>query len=217
MKTGVYNLNTDYTPVDHRGQAGEGRDGAVFVQLAQLEGPALLWIQQNLRGPLDSLVSLYTQLGNAGLLWIALSLAMLAWKPTRRAGLTALVAMVFGLLVTNLTIKPLLSRPRPWLDVPGLTALVAEHDPNSFPSGHTCAAFAAALSWRGRLPRRWMGWMGVAMAVCMGLSRLYVGVHYPSDVLAGGLIGAACAWAAIQVTDRLCTWWAQRKNGKGAL
>ena len=71
----------------------------MFAQLAQLEGPVLLWIQENLRGTLDWLVSLYTQLGNAGLLWVALSLAMLAWKPTRRAGLTALVAMVFGLLV----------------------------------------------------------------------------------------------------------------------
>ena len=132
----------------------------MFAQLAQLEGPVLLWIQENLRGTLDWLVSLYTQLGNAGLLWIALSLAMLAWKPTRRAGLTALVAMVFGLLVTNLTIKPLFSRPRPWLDVPGLMALVAEHDPNSFPSGHTCAAFAAAFSWRGRLPWKWAGGLG---------------------------------------------------------
>lgn len=188
----------------------------MFAQLAQLEGPVLLWIQENLRGTLDWLVSLYTQLGNAGLLWIALSLAMLAWKPTRRAGLTALVAMVFGLLVTNLTIKPLFSRPRPWLDVPGLMALVAEHDPNSFPSGHTCAAFAAAFSWRGRLPWKWAGRTAVALAVCMGLSRLYVGVHYPSDVITGGLIGAACAWAALRTTDWLCAWAAQRKNRKGA-
>ena len=188
----------------------------MFAQLAQLEGPVLLWIQENLRGTLDWLVSLYTQLGNAGLLWIILSMAMLAWKPTRRAGLTALVAMVFGLLVTNLTIKPLFSRPRPWLEVPGLMALVAEHDPNSFPSGHTCAAFAAALSWRGRLPWKWAGRTAVALAICMGLSRLYVGVHYPSDVITGGLIGAACAWAALRTTDRLCAWAAQRKNRKGA-
>ena len=102
------------------------------------------------------------------------------------------------------------------LDVPGLMALVAEHDPNSFPSGHTCAAFAAALSWRGRLPWKWAGRTAVALAVCMGLSRLYVGVHYPSDVITGGLIGAACAWATLRTTDWLCAWAAQRKNRKGA-
>ena len=68
---------------------------------AGLEGPALLWIQENLRGPLDELIGGYTQLGNAGLLWIVLSLAMLLWKPTRRAGAAALLAMLLGLLVTR--------------------------------------------------------------------------------------------------------------------
>ena len=71
-------------------------------------------------------------------------------------------------------------------------------------------------SWRGRLPWNWAGRTAVALAVCMGLSRLYVGVHYPSDVITGGLIGAACAWAALRTTDWLCAWAAQRKNRKGA-
>ena len=73
------------------------------------------------------------------------------------------------------------ARPRPWLDVAGLVPLIQEPDPNSFPSGHTCAAFAAASAWWRALPRRWMRWTGLVLAVCMGLSRLYVGVHYPSD------------------------------------
>lgn len=163
---------------------------------ASMEGPVLLWIQQALRGPLDGLVEIYTQLGNAGLMWIVLSLLMLTRRSTRRAGAAALLAMVLGLLVTNLTIKPLVSRPRPWLDVPGLVALVTENDPNSFPSGHSCAAFAAGMSWRRELPRKWMKWLSVVLAVCMALSRLYVGVHYPSDVLTGSLIGCVCAWGA---------------------
>lgn len=162
---------------------------------ASAEGPVLLWIQQVLRGPLDGLIALYTQLGNAGVLWIVLSLLMLTHRSTRRAGWAALLAMVLGLVVTNLTIKPLISRPRPWLDVPGLTALVTENDPNSFPSGHSCAAFAAAMSWRRELPRKWMGRLGLLLALCMALSRLYVGVHYPSDVLVGCLIGCVCAWS----------------------
>ena len=118
---------------------------------------------------LDPIVSVYTKLGDAGLLWIVLSLVILLWKPTRRAGLLALGAMVLGLIVTNLTIKPLISRPRPWLDWP-IVPLVAENDPNSFPSGHTCAAFAAGLSWVRTLPWRWGRIAAAAAAVLMGLS-----------------------------------------------
>ena len=104
----------------------------------------MLWIQENLRGLLDPIVEGYTTLGNTGLMWIVLSLAMLCWKPTRKAGVAALAAMVLGLLCTNVVLKHVVARPRPWLDVAGLVPLIQEPDPNSFPSGHTCAAFAAA-------------------------------------------------------------------------
>ena len=167
----------------------------MLAWIQQLDGQLLVAIQ-GLRQPLlNGLISWYTQLGNAGLLWIVLSLAMLCWRPTRKAGALALTAMVFGLLITNITIKPLVERARPWLDWP-IVPLVVENDPHSFPSGHTCSAFAAGLSWARALPRRWMRTLAVVLAVCMGLSRLYVGVHYPTDVLAGALIGALCAWAA---------------------
>lgn len=163
--------------------------------ILQLDGELLVAIQGLHMSWLDPIVSVYTKLGDAGLLWIALSLVMLLWKPTRKAGVLALGAMILGLLVTNITIKPLLSRPRPWLDWP-IVPLVTEKDPNSFPSGHTCAAFAAGLSWVRALPWRWGRIAAVAAAVLMGLSRLYVGVHYPTDVLAGAVIGSLCAWAA---------------------
>ena len=161
--------------------------------LLRLDGELLLSIQSLHQPWLDPVVSLYTMLGDAGLMWIALSLAMLIWKPTRRAGGTALLALVLGLLVTNITIKPLVERARPWLDWP-IVPLVTEGDPNSFPSGHTCAAFAAGLSWARALPWRWGRAAAVIAAVCMGLARLYVGVHYPTDVLVGAVIGALCAW-----------------------
>ena len=84
----------------------------------------------------------------------------------------------------------------------GLIPLVDERDPNSFPSGHTCAAFAAGMSWVRALPRRWMRVLSAVLAVCMGLSRLYVGVHYPSDVLAGAVIGSLAALAALALARR---------------
>jgi len=170
--------------------------------IQQLDGQLLMAIQGLHQLWLDPIVSLYTRLGNGGILWIALSLAMLCWRPTRKAGMLALMAMALGLLVTNMTIKPLVERARPWLDWP-IIPLVVENDPNSFPSGHTCAAFAAGLSWARALPERWMRRLAIVLAVCMGLSRLYVGVHYPTDVLTGAVIGALCAWAAGYIWDRM--------------
>lgn len=163
--------------------------------LLQLDGQLLVAIQGLRLAWLDPIVSIYTKLGDAGLLWIIMSIVFLLNKRTRRAGALALLAMVLGLLVTNITIKPLVERARPWLDWP-IVPLVTEKDPNSFPSGHTCAAFAAGMIWMRALPWRWGRIAAVVAAVLMGLSRLYVGVHYPTDVLAGAVIGSLCAWAA---------------------
>ena len=163
--------------------------------ILHLDGQLLLAIQALRVSWLDPLLCVYTKLGDGGILWIALSLAMLLWRPTRKAGALALCAMALGLLVTNITIKPLVERARPWLVLP-ITPLVTENDPNSFPSGHTCAAFAAGMSWVRTLPWKGGRIAAVVMAVCMGLSRLYVGVHFPTDVLVGALIGSLCAWAA---------------------
>lgn len=172
-----------------------------------LDEQVLLWIQEWIRqGVLDPLVKLYTTLGNAGIVWIVVSLAMLCWKPTRRAGVTALCAMLLGMLCTNVVLKHLVSRPRPYTVVEGLIPLLTSGDPNSFPSGHTCAAFASASAWCRTLPRRWMKIVAVVMAALMGFSRLYVGVHFPTDVLAGMAVGIFCGWLAWLIWKRLAAW-----------
>ena len=129
------------------------------------------------------------------MLWILLCALLLLLPRTRRAGLAGAAALVFNLALVNLFLKPLVDRTRPWLMVEGLAALVYEGDPHSFPSGHTSASFACALAWWGTLPG-WWRYAAVAAAVAMGLSRLYVGVHFPTDVLCGALAGAFCGWAA---------------------
>lgn len=177
-----------------------------------LDESALLWIQDAVRVPfLDPLVEAFTSLGNTGVMWIVLSLGMLCWKPTRRAGGIALLAMALGMLCTNVVLKQLVLRPRPYVMVEGLIPLLTSADPSSFPSGHTCAAFAAGIIWARALPRTWMRVGAVILAVCMGLSRLYVGVHYPSDVLAGAVVGSLCAWAAWEIGLRINRYWKRRK------
>lgn len=170
--------------------------------LQNLDASLLLAIQSLRLDWLDPLVEFYTTLGNAGALWIVLSLILLCRKSTRKAGAAGLLALALGFVCTNVVLKHLVGRARPWLDVPGLIPLVEEGDPNSFPSGHTTAALAAAVAWARSLPRKWVGGLVVGAAVCMGLSRLYVGVHYPSDVLAGALVGAACGWIASRILER---------------
>ena len=176
-----------------------------------LDGGILLWLQEAVRNAvLTPLFTLYTHLGDSGLMWIALSVLLLCFKKTRKAGAAGLMALLLSLMFTNGILKHLVERPRPWLTVEGLVPLIAEHDPNSFPSGHTCAAFAAGLAWAGTCSARWARIAAVVSAVCMGLSRLYVGVHYPSDVIAGALVGLFCGWAAW----KLLQLWEERRGSR---
>lgn len=171
----------------------------------------LFWIQDWVRvGILNPLVELYTTLGNAGMLWIVLSLLLLCRKSTRKAGIASLCALAIGALCTNVVLKHLVSRPRPYVTMAGeLIPLLTSSDPYSFPSGHTCAAFAAGVAWAGVSRSRWVKVIAILQAVFMGLSRLYVGVHYPSDVLAGALIGALSGLVAL----RLQRDWERRSRG----
>ena len=171
--------------------------------LLSLDGGFLLWVQEFVRQAwLDPIVSFYTKLGDAGLMWIALCVLLLIFPKTRRAGLGGAMALILSLLCTNVILKNLFTRTRPWLVVEGLTALVAEHDPNSFPSGHTSAAFAFAAAVYRELPLSWTRFAVVGAAICMGWSRIYVAVHYPSDVIAGAVVGTLCG---------LCAAWLYRK------
>jgi len=188
-----------YNGPDFTGQErGLPRREEMSEFLLNLDGAVLLWVQEHLRGPLsDALFVFYTTLGNAGLVWIAISAFLLLFKRTRRAGVMGLAALLASFVCTNLILKPLVHRIRPWLVVEGLTTLISEGDPHSFPSGHTSAAFAAACAWRQHLPEGW-GNLALVCAALMGFSRLYVGVHFPSDVLAGALVGCLSAWVAYQ-------------------
>lgn len=166
----------------------------MLESIQALDGAILLWIQAWLRLPiLDGFFSFFTQLGNAGLIWISISLVLLVVPKTRKAGVWTLAALLLGVLCTNVLLKHLVGRPRPWLVVEGLTYLVQERDPLSFPSGHTCAAFAAGGLWARMAQRRWVKAVCLGQAFLMGYSRLHVGVHFPTDVLAGMLIGFACS------------------------
>lgn len=170
--------------------------------IAELDGSILLFIQEFLRFEwLNPLVLFLTSLGNAGALWIVLAALLLIQKKYRKTGFAVAVSLLVGALITNLLLKNWVCRPRPYTVIPELHALVTARD-WSFPSGHSTSSIAAATVMMCQLPRK-IGIPAFVIAVLICLSRLYVGVHYPTDVAAGILIGVLSAVIARKVTEQV--------------
>jgi undecaprenyl-diphosphatase len=181
----------------------------------QLDERALRWIAEYLRTPLwDKMMVFYTFLGNGGWAFITVGVLLLLFRKTRKSGASALAGMLLGLLVTNLTLKPLVARLRPWMVMENFTVLVTSSDLNSFPSGHTCAAFAFAVAVTVAVPRKWVKAAALAAAALMGFSRLYVGVHFPTDVIAGTIVGTLCGLVGAWIVDRAITWIRARRSAE---
>ncbi len=136
---------------------------------------------------LDVFFPIVTKFGDHGIFWIAVALLFLIFRKTRRTGAMMLVAMSLGLLTCNLGLKPLVARIRPYDLNPAVDLLVAPLTDYSFPSGHTLASAECATVLMIRDRR--FGIPALILAVLVAVSRLYLYVHYPTDVLAGALIG----------------------------
>ena len=105
----------------------------------------LIWIQQNLRSALlDGAMVFVSTIGNAGMVWLAASVALICTRRYRKYGLVLVGALALGYLAGDVLIKNLVCRPRPFTEVGGLELLIPPPDSFSFPSGHTLSSFAAA-------------------------------------------------------------------------
>ena len=142
----------------------------------------------------DKIVLFITHLGDAGIFWIALAFFLLCFKKYRKSGAGMVVSLLFSLLFTNIVLKNLVARERPFNTDPTLDNL-AHEDSFSFPSGHTSASFAAALSLIYYHKKE--GIAAIILAVLIALSRIYICVHYPTDVLGGVVVGAVSAILSI--------------------
>lgn len=101
----------------------------------------------------------------------------------------------------NVILKNIVARTRPYDVIPGLVSLVGAQKDYTFPSGHTGSSFASAVVLCRMLPKRY-GIPAVVLACLIGLSRLYVGVHYPTDVIAGAMIGTGIAFVVCACMKR---------------
>ena len=178
--------------------------------------PVLDWIAAHLWNPaLDAIMPVITVLGDAGIFWIVCSVAMLCIPKYRKAGAAMALALIMGLLLCNVTLKPLVARIRPYdyqlqffqKNIPLL--IEAQHD-CSFPSGHTIASFEAATAIL--LRHKKLGIAAIILAVLIAFSRMYLYVHYPTDVLASVVLGTALAFLATFLVDKLWNLWQNRQK-----
>lgn len=162
-------------------------------KLNVFEAGILVFIQDNLRTPAgNAVMPLFSLVNEAGILAIITVLALTIWKKYRNCGMTAMLTLISEVLAVNVIIKPIVARVRPYDVNTALTILGIKPSDASFPSGHTGAAFAVAFAMLFTMPKKW-GIPAIIVASLISLSRLYCGVHYPTDVLAALLIALVAA------------------------
>lgn len=182
----------------------------MFDSFLEFDLRVFQWIQSIQNGFLDAIMVGVTTLGNAGAIFIVLGFVLLFTKKYRKAGLSVLVALVIMLLCNDLFLKEFFGRVRPfnlyesdpikyadWGLKYIFPDLVYKPSSYSFPSGHTASAFAAAVAvlWNNRK----IGIPVFIFSSIMGFSRIYVQVHYCSDVIGGLISGAICALIAVLI------------------
>ena len=176
--------------------------------------PILEWIQANLQsGLLDTIMPIITMLGDGGIFWIVCSVLFTLHPKTRRMGIAMAIAMAMGLVICNMILKPVVGRMRPydyqinilgktWNDllVGGKLLVDTPHD-YSFPSGHTIACFEASVAIM--LSNKKLGIPALIIAVLVAFSRMYLYVHYPTDVIASIFLGSLFAVIGHIVAQRM--------------
>lgn len=166
-----------------------------------LDSTVLNWFLSIQNPILTVIMKIFTLIGEGGAVWIAVGLILLAGEKTRKAGAAVLLALVFCLITGNLLLKNIVARPRPCWVNPSVPMLIAIPKDFSFPSGHTMSSFAAVTAiflW----DKRW-GTLALFGAVMIAASRMYFYVHYPTDILAGLLIGILLGCLAVYLVHIL--------------
>jgi undecaprenyl-diphosphatase len=160
------------------------------------------WIVHHRVDPLNPVMLGLTRIGAGGLVWVIMALILVAVRrATWRELLRVMLTMALTTIVADYVVKPIVHRPRPFLvltDAPVIGH--APHD-SSFPSGHAADAVAGALTLSRASPTGRIAWW--LLAASIAYSRIYLGVHYPSDIAASIVIGLVCAALVLTAADRV--------------
>ena len=181
--------------------------------MLELDRDAFLWVVEHRVGPLDPVFVGLSLVGYAGAVWIALAAGLAAWTRRRIVATAALTAAaVWSADLLSLGIKALVERPRPFEALPAVETLLGGTVGTSFPSGHAATSVAGAVTM-ALLVRRALPAL-VLLGLAIGYSRVYVGAHYPLDVLGGAALGGAVGLAfALGIRRRVLPSGARRGSG----
>jgi undecaprenyl-diphosphatase len=164
----------------------------------EMDAAILNFIQNNFHNPVtDFIFPIITALGNGSGIWLAIAVCIISTKKYRRWGVVLLLAIILTFITGELLLKPLIARPRPFTLHP-YTLLIKPPFGFSCPSGHAGSSFSSAtVLWH--VKRKW-GVAALILSVLIAFSRMFLFVHFPSDVLAGALLGFGIA----TLTCRIC-------------
>lgn len=183
----------------------------MFEFITDIDFQILDWVHENLTCPfLDFLMPIITLFGEYGLFFIVVALVMLIFKRTRKTGLMVGVSLLIGLLICNIVLKPTVARIRPYdLRPIDFELLIKKATDFSFPSGHTIAAIEAATVLMIRDKR--FGIPALVLGVLISFSRIYLYIHYPSDVFTSMILGALIGIISVVLVNAI---WKKVENSR---
>ncbi|MGV8984005.1 phosphatase PAP2 family protein [Clostridium sp.] len=170
--------------------------------IQKFDSSILLYIKDNMHGPImDKIMVTSTYLGNGGIVWIMIIAVLMINKKYRRIGFMALGALILSTILGDVVLKNVVKRVRPSATIPSINLLIAKPLSYSFPSGHTTSSFAVA----GVLARYLKNYAFefFSLASLIAFSRLYLSVHYPTDILGGIVLGLVCSGIIIFLFDKI--------------
>lgn len=163
-----------------------------FETITSFDSAVLVWLQTVMQSAFcDNVMAFFSILGEKGIFWLSIGCVMLFFKKTRATGAMLIAAVAFGFLIGEVCLKNIICRPRPFEVNPNIRLNISPPSGYSCPSGHSCSSFAAAVVLTAKNKK--LGIPALLIAVLIAFSRLYNGVHYPSDVLFGIMLGVASA------------------------
>lgn len=150
---------------------------------------------------LDKIMCFITHLGDSGFIWIVLAIILLIKQNTRKIGIVVLGALILDLILCNVILKTLFARVRPCDINTSIKLLIERPNDYSFPSGHTASSFATVTAlYLCRMKR--VGKVTLILAILIAFSRMYLYVHYPTDILVGIVFGLICGYVSKLCLDR---------------
>ena len=156
--------------------------------------------QHNLNSELfNRIMIFFTILGDNGMIWIAIALILFLNRKYRKIGLFSIVSLIICALLVNVILKPLIHRPRPFSELADIVLLIKAPKDYSFPSGHTAASFVMVYIFFRHIKKYFIPVL--ITGILIAFSRMYLSVHFPSDIIAGIIIGIFSGYAGEKLTD----------------